>query len=260
MGLFSSSQSQPFSDRRRGPRHDDREVGGEAGSLDSDGARRCRLTAVPVDPGGRRRHTACSSQCAPAAAAVPQNERQIYMTQLKVRIHQRLVERLDIQNLRSMPPEVVRGRGPPPGPRAVPVRKGTDQQLRPGTADGRHHGRDLRPGPARGPAEGPGHQRHPRQPLRPDLRRAARPAGTERSALPRQPAPAADHRPHRRPGRPPHRRDQPDGGRPPHRRQPRQRHHPAAGPGRPGHEHPPLRLQADAAGRPDPPRRVPRGR
>ena len=38
-----------------------------------------------------------------------QNERQIYMSQLKVRIHQRLVERLDIQNLRAMPPEAVRG-------------------------------------------------------------------------------------------------------------------------------------------------------
>jgi pilus assembly protein CpaF len=35
-------------------------------------------------------------------------ERQVYMQQLKVRIHQQLVERLDVQNLRVMPPETVR--------------------------------------------------------------------------------------------------------------------------------------------------------
>jgi pilus assembly protein CpaF len=39
----------------------------------------------------------------------PLSERQIYLQQLKVRIHQQLVERLDMQNLRSMPPETVRG-------------------------------------------------------------------------------------------------------------------------------------------------------
>lgn len=38
----------------------------------------------------------------------PQTERQIYFQQLKVRIHQQLVERLDVQNLRSLPPETVR--------------------------------------------------------------------------------------------------------------------------------------------------------
>jgi pilus assembly protein CpaF len=36
------------------------------------------------------------------------NERQQYLQQLKVRIHQQLVERLDVQNLRAMPPETVR--------------------------------------------------------------------------------------------------------------------------------------------------------
>src|SRR5204862_1238300 len=38
----------------------------------------------------------------------PQSERQQYFQQLKVRIHQQLVERLDVQNLRTLPPEVVR--------------------------------------------------------------------------------------------------------------------------------------------------------
>jgi len=41
------------------------------------------------------------------APAAP-TERQIYMTQLRVRIHQQLVERLDLQNLRTMSPDVVR--------------------------------------------------------------------------------------------------------------------------------------------------------
>ncbi|MCC7351350.1 MAG: CpaF family protein [Phycisphaerales bacterium] len=46
----------------------------------------------------------------PAPAAVPpqQTERQIYLQQLKVRLHQQLVERLDMQNMRALPPEVVR--------------------------------------------------------------------------------------------------------------------------------------------------------
>lgn len=35
-------------------------------------------------------------------------ERQIYLQQLKVRIHQQLVEKLDVQNLRSLPADVVR--------------------------------------------------------------------------------------------------------------------------------------------------------
>ena len=50
------------------------------------------------------------------AAVVPQvvpppqqSERQIYLSKMKLRIHQQLVERLDMQNLKSLPPEVVRG-------------------------------------------------------------------------------------------------------------------------------------------------------
>jgi pilus assembly protein CpaF len=51
---------------------------------------------------------------APTANAVGPNnapiqtERQLYLNQLKVRIHQKLVERLDVQNLRSLPPDTVR--------------------------------------------------------------------------------------------------------------------------------------------------------
>jgi pilus assembly protein CpaF len=38
-----------------------------------------------------------------------QSERQIYLQKMKLRIHQQLVERLDMQNLKNLPPEVVRG-------------------------------------------------------------------------------------------------------------------------------------------------------
>jgi pilus assembly protein CpaF len=38
----------------------------------------------------------------------PASERQLYLQQLKVKIHQQLVERLDVQNLRALPPDTVR--------------------------------------------------------------------------------------------------------------------------------------------------------
>src|SRR5580704_835229 len=47
----------------------------------------------------------------PAAAeapAAPRPERSKQFEQLKVRVHQQLVERLDVQNLRSLPPDTVR--------------------------------------------------------------------------------------------------------------------------------------------------------
>src|SRR5689334_15318606 len=46
----------------------------------------------------------------PIAPPPPQQtERQVYLQKMKLRIHQQLVERLDMQNLKSLPPEVVRG-------------------------------------------------------------------------------------------------------------------------------------------------------
>jgi pilus assembly protein CpaF len=45
---------------------------------------------------------------AAAPVSLPQTERQQYMNALKVRIHQKLVERLDMQNIRALPPDVVR--------------------------------------------------------------------------------------------------------------------------------------------------------
>src|SRR3982751_924170 len=43
-----------------------------------------------------------------APAAPPRGEREIYFEKMKVRIHQQLVERLDVQNLKSLPPDTVR--------------------------------------------------------------------------------------------------------------------------------------------------------
>ena len=45
---------------------------------------------------------------APTPAALQLNERQAYLQQMKVRIHQQLVTRLDMQNLRTLPPATVR--------------------------------------------------------------------------------------------------------------------------------------------------------
>src|SRR5438045_697501 len=46
---------------------------------------------------------ASSAPPAQPAPPPPQSERSIYLQQLKVRIHQQLVQRLDVQNLRVLP-------------------------------------------------------------------------------------------------------------------------------------------------------------
>jgi pilus assembly protein CpaF len=52
-------------------------------------------------------HTAPPIVAPPSSA--PLSERATYLQQLKVRLHQQLVNRLDVQNLRVLPPETVRG-------------------------------------------------------------------------------------------------------------------------------------------------------
>src|SRR5882724_12058223 len=66
----------------------------------------------PITPGGEQLIAPLPSNAAPARPAprmIVSNERQTYFQQMKVRIHQKLVERLDMQNLRTLPPETVRG-------------------------------------------------------------------------------------------------------------------------------------------------------
>ena len=171
MGLFSKSRirrsaaGSPAADNGRGrPRRGD--VGGR---------RRRRPAAAP-------RHAPPSAPRVDAPAVrPPQPSAQVYLQQLKVRIHQQLVERLDVQNLTTLPPDTVRAEVRVADPRAVPDRKGPAQRRRAGTADGRGDGRDLRPRPARDAAEGPDDHRHPGQPLRPHLRRAQGPARAART-------------------------------------------------------------------------------
>jgi pilus assembly protein CpaF len=43
-----------------------------------------------------------------AAAPTPLTERQLYLQKMKVRIHQQMVDRLDVQNLKTLPQDVVR--------------------------------------------------------------------------------------------------------------------------------------------------------
>jgi pilus assembly protein CpaF len=57
----------------------------------------------PAPPVAAPQHAAATSQ-----QQSQQNERQAYLQQMKVRIHQQLVSRLDMQNLRTMPPATVR--------------------------------------------------------------------------------------------------------------------------------------------------------
>ena len=72
-----------------------------AGVLDAPApiAERARPVAAPAAPAAP----------APPSPVLPQlNDRQVYLQQMKVRIHQQLVTRLDMQNLRMLPPATVR--------------------------------------------------------------------------------------------------------------------------------------------------------
>src|SRR5687768_9119059 len=51
---------------------------------------------------------AAAAEVQAPAAPVQNVERQMYLQRMKVRIHQQLVQRLDMQNLRTTPPETVR--------------------------------------------------------------------------------------------------------------------------------------------------------
>src|SRR4051794_41137541 len=61
---------------------------------------------VPV-PGTSASASSVAKPVQPAPPA-PLGERAVYMQQLRVRIHQQLVDRLDVQNLKTLPPDTVR--------------------------------------------------------------------------------------------------------------------------------------------------------
>src|SRR4051812_19672847 len=65
---------------------------------------------VPAGPGPGTPAPLRTATMSPQMVAMPQqSERQVYLQKMKLRIHQQLVERLDMQNLKNLPPEVVRG-------------------------------------------------------------------------------------------------------------------------------------------------------
>ena len=66
---------------------------------------------IAADPAGAPSAPAIrSAPIHPSISGNPQqSERSVYLQQLKVRIHQQLVSRLDVQNLRMLPPDTVRG-------------------------------------------------------------------------------------------------------------------------------------------------------
>ncbi len=64
--------------------------------------------AIAESPANSTPRVQLAAQRTSMVAPAPPSERQIYMTQLKVRIHQQLVERLDVQNLKTLPADVVR--------------------------------------------------------------------------------------------------------------------------------------------------------
>src|SRR2546429_10004468 len=64
------------------------------------------------------------------APAVPA-ERQAYLQQMKLRLHQQLVERLDVQSLRATPLNVVRQEGPAPLPELCQSEKGLPPRVEP---------------------------------------------------------------------------------------------------------------------------------
>jgi pilus assembly protein CpaF len=68
------------------------------------------VASVPVSSPTTAKEIAAAAKNVPGAAPamVTQQERSPYFQKMKVRIHQQLVERLDVQNLKTLPPEVVR--------------------------------------------------------------------------------------------------------------------------------------------------------
>ena len=158
-----------------------------------------------------RRSQRASQHLAPvrarAWAATGRRQADKSFEELKRLIHGKLVDKLDC-HARRRP----RRRRPaprnPPGRRApVRHREPAAQPHRARAAHRRGARRDVRPRPARAAAQGPDDQRYPDQRPEQDLRRAPRQAGKDRRQVPRQRAPAADHRPHRVEGRPARRRN-----------------------------------------------------
>ncbi len=169
-----------------------------------------------------------SASLAPAAANV--DSRRTDYQELKSRIHQALLDRLDLDRLAYVKrddaePEI---RTPHRGDARSRDRDDAAQPVR-----ARERSRPTSSTSCSGSArskrccDDPAHFGHPGQPLRSGLHRAQWPARADRRRLQGRSSPAAHHRAHRQRRRTPHRRVEPDGRRPARRRLARQRGHPA---------------------------------
>jgi pilus assembly protein CpaF len=65
-------------------------------------------TALAEAPPANR-SSSVFAEPAPSPVAAPTSERHVYLQQLKLRIHAQLVEKLDLQNMKNLPAESVRG-------------------------------------------------------------------------------------------------------------------------------------------------------
>ncbi len=163
---------------------------------------------------------------------------------IKRQLHQQLITGMDLSVIGAMNEDELR----------VEVRHAAEELIR--------HGSDLLNlsererlvsevidetfglGPARAPDARPDDHRHPGQRAQDRLRRAQWAAGAGQYCVQRRQAPGPDHPADRGADRAAGGRDLSDGRRPAPRRQPRQRDHPAPGPGRRPAVDPPVRGQA----------------
>src|SRR6266571_3239353 len=65
-------------------------------------------SVIATPPEGLRQESSLPPAASSGAVHMQMSERQIYLEKMKVRIHQQLVERLDVQNLRTVPQDAVR--------------------------------------------------------------------------------------------------------------------------------------------------------
>ena len=101
MGLFSKSTSKPQIPPPPPDPRDGSDIMAPPSSL-AGGAQ------APTAPAPKATTKTAQPTAMPDNKSVPLGERQVQLQQLRVKIHQQLVERLDVQNLRSLPPETIR--------------------------------------------------------------------------------------------------------------------------------------------------------
>jgi len=104
MGLFSRSSSVATATTTTATATATTPSSGEPAGISRNGAGVADPIVQPPAAMTAARPSALPAQPVP----VVRGEREIYFEKMKVRIHQQLVDRLDVQNLKTLPPETVR--------------------------------------------------------------------------------------------------------------------------------------------------------